>query len=141
VKWPQPTRKDHHVFCQVEQWRPVRDARGRTGTHHLTFELELADGRTLRTRISHPPDRTDYGSSLWRHILRDQLDVDEPTFWACAQDGIRPQRGVPAPPTESLPADLVFLLISRVGVTEAEVAEMSRDDAVARIQQFWSEGH
>lgn len=108
--------------------------------HHVTFKLVLPDGRTLRTRISHPPDRTDYGPSLWRHILRDQLDVDEPTFWACAQDGVRPQRGIPEPPKESLPADLVFLLISRAGLSEAEVAEMSRDDAVARIQRFWSEG-
>lgn len=141
MRWPQPTRKDHHVFCQVEQWRQIRDARGRTGTHHVTFELDLPDGRTLRTRVSHPPDRTDYAAGLWRHILRDQLEVDEPAFWACAQDGVKPQRGVPGRPKESLPADLVHLLISRVGLPEAEVAAMSREDAVARIQQFWSEGH
>ncbi|HEY2701765.1 MAG TPA: cytotoxic translational repressor of toxin-antitoxin stability system [Pseudonocardiaceae bacterium] len=141
MTWPQATRKDHHTFCQVEQWLQVRDSRGRTGMHHVTFTLVLPDGRTLRTRISHPPGRTDYGPKLWRHILRDQLEVDEPTFWACAQDRIKPQRGAPEPSKESLPADLVHLLILRVGLPEDQVAEMSKEDAIARIQQFWSEGH
>lgn len=140
TSWPQPTRKDHQTFCEVEEWRQVRDARGRTGTHHLTYELDLADGRILRTRISHPVDRTDYGPSLWKHILRDQLDVDEPIFWACVQDGVKPARGVPEPPAEALPADLVHLLISRVGLAESEVAAMSKAEAAARLQRFWTEG-
>lgn len=139
MTWPRPTRKDHDTFCRTEEWQRIRDARGRTGTHHVTYELGLPDGRILRTRISHPPDRTDYGPSLWRHILRDQLEVDEPTFWSCVHDGVKPQRGVPAPPRESLPADLVHLLLSRVGLSEAEVAAMSRADAVARLQLYWSD--
>jgi hypothetical protein len=50
----------------------------RTGTHHVTYELDLPDGRILRTRISHPPGRTTYGpSSLWAHVPRDQLQVSE----------------------------------------------------------------
>jgi hypothetical protein len=140
VTWPQPTRKDHDTFCRIEQWRQVRDARGRTGTHHVTYELDLPDGRILRTRISHPVDRTDYGPRLWRHVLRDQLEVDEAAFWCCVQDGVKPQRGVPTPPRESLPADLVHLLTSRVGLTEAEVSVMSREDAINRMQRYWSEG-
>lgn len=140
MTWPQPTRKDHESFCQIEQWRRVRDARGRTGTHHVTYELDLPDGRILRTRVSHPVDRTSYGLSLWKHILRDQLDADEPRFWACAQDGVKPDRGTPEPPAEALPADLVHLLISRVGLRESEVADMSKEDAVARLQRFWTEG-
>ncbi|WP_246128068.1 cytotoxic translational repressor of toxin-antitoxin stability system [Amycolatopsis rhizosphaerae] len=117
----------------------MRDARGRTGTHHVTYELGLPDGRILRTRISHPVDRTDYGPRLWRHILRDQLEVDEPVFWSCVCDGVRPPRGMPAPPRESLPADLVHLLISRVGLPEADVSVMSKEDAIARVQRYWSE--
>ena len=140
MTWPQPTRKDHDTFCRIEQWRQVRDARGRTGTHHVTYELDLPDGRILRTRISHPVDRTDYGPRLWRHILRDQLEVDEPVFWSCVHDGVKPQRGMPAPSRESLPADLVHLLLSRVGLTEAEVSVMSRADAIDRVQRYWSEG-
>lgn len=141
MKWPQPTRKDHYAFCQNEQWREARDARGRTGTHHVTFELEHPDGRTLRTRVSHPVDRGDYGPQVWRHILRDQLEVDYAVFWACVQDGVKPRRSGPEPARQdSLPAELVYLLITRVGLAEAEVSAMNKDEAVARMQQFWSQG-
>jgi hypothetical protein len=128
------------MFCRVEQWRPVRDAKGWTGTHHVTYELDLPDGRVLRTRISHPVDRSDYGPSLWRHILRDQLQVDDAVFWSCVQDGIKPDRGAPTPPSETLPAELVHMLISRVRLSESDVATMSRADAIARLQRYWSEG-
>jgi hypothetical protein len=140
TSWPQSTRKDHETFCQVEEWRRVRDARGRTGTHHVTYEFDLPDSRILRTRVSHPVDRTGYGQSMWKHILRDQLEVDEPVFWSCVQDGVKPDRGAPTPPVEALPADLVHLLISRVGVAESEVAAMSKEEAVVRLQRFWIEG-
>ncbi|MCE6997645.1 cytotoxic translational repressor of toxin-antitoxin stability system [Saccharothrix sp. S26] len=140
TSWPEPTREDHEAFCQVEEWRRVRDARGRTGTHHVTYELDLVDGRVLRTRISHPVDRTGYGQGIWKHILRDQLDVDDPAFWSCVQDGVKPARGTPEPPVAALPADLVHLLITRVGLDESEVAGMSRDEAVARLQRYWTEG-
>ena len=137
MTWPQPTRKDHDTFCRVEGWR---NARGRTGTHHVTYELDLPDGRILRTRVSHPADRTDYGPSLWRHVLRDQLEVDEAEFWSCVRDGVAPRRGAPVPPREALPADLVHLLLSRVGLTETEVSAMTKQDAIARVQRYWSAG-
>lgn len=124
----------------MEGWDRVRDARGRTGTHHVTYELDLDDGRVLRTRISHPVDRSSYGRNLWKHVLRDQLDVDESGFWACVRDGVVPDRGTPAPADSALPADLVALLVSRVGLPEREVAAMSRDAAIARLQQYWTEG-
>lgn len=140
MTWPTPTRQNHDDFCRVERWTRVRDARGRAGTHHVTYELGLVDGRILRTRISHPVDRSTYGPSLWKHVLRDQLDVDEPQFWACVRDGTVPDRGAPEPPSTALPADLVHLLLSRVGLTEPEVAAMSKDEAVARLQRYWTEG-
>ncbi|MCF4139489.1 cytotoxic translational repressor of toxin-antitoxin stability system [Streptomyces sp. Tue 6430] len=140
MTWPQPDRENHDRFCRVEKWLRVRDTRGRTGTHHVTYELTLHDGRILRTRISHPVDRTTYGAAMWRHILRDQLDVTEDEFWACAQQGEPPDRGAPGPPRETLPADLVYLLIHRVGVGEDVVAGMTRDEAVARLQKYWTDG-
>lgn len=140
MTWPQPTREDHDRFCKNEGWRRVRDARGRTGTHHVTYELDLPDGRTLRTRISHPPDRTTYGPGIWGHILRDQLGVSEQDFWACVREGVRPDRGVPEAPADALPADVVYLLINRVGLSEAHVATLTKADAVARLQRFWTEG-
>ncbi|GAB2496570.1 cytotoxic translational repressor of toxin-antitoxin stability system [Nocardiopsis aegyptia] len=140
MTWPRPTREDHERFCKTEGWRRVRDARGRTGTHHITYELSLPDGRILRTRVSRPADRTDYGRSMWAHVLRDQLDVDEASFWACVRDGTPPYRGVPVPPASALPADLVHLLISKVGLSEAEVAGMTREEAVDRLNRYWTEG-
>jgi hypothetical protein len=140
TSWPLPTRQDHETFYELEGWQRVRDARGRTGTHHVTYEFSLADGRILRTRISHPVDRTGYGQSMWKHILRDQLDVDEAVFWSCVKDGVKPDRGTPVPPVEALPADLVYMLISRVGLEEAEVATLSKHEAIARLQRFWIEG-
>ncbi len=140
MRWPQPTRQDHDKFCRVEGWRLVRDARGRTGTHHVTYELDLPDGRILRTRISHPVGRDTYGASIWSHILRDQIQVSEAEFWRCVRDGVKPGRGMPEPSAGALPADLVHLLITRVGLADSEVARMSREDAVARIQRYWTEG-
>jgi len=140
MSWPQPTRADHERFCRTEGWRRVRNARGRTGTHHVTFELDLPDGRVLRTRISHPVDRTDYGPALWRHIVSDQLQVTEEQFWACVLDGIRPPRDAPIPTAPSLPADLVHLLMIKVHLTEAEIATMTREQALARLARYWTEG-
>ncbi|MFC4112077.1 cytotoxic translational repressor of toxin-antitoxin stability system [Nonomuraea zeae] len=140
MSWPQPTREHHDSFCQIEGWRQVRNARSGAGTHHVTYELDLPDGRILRTRISHPVDRSTYGPGIWSHILRDQLQVDEATFWACVQNDVKPDRGAPAPPSEALPADLVFMLISRVGLDEMTVATMSKDEAIVRLQKYWIDG-
>ena len=49
-----------------------------------------------------------------------------------------PPRGLPEPPAAALPADLVHLLISRVGLHETEVAAMSKQDAVVRLQRYWT---
>lgn len=141
MSWPQPTRQDHERFCLAEGWDRVRDARGPTGTHHVTSELGLPNGRVLRTRVSHPVDRSGYGRSLWEHILRDQLQVSEQEFWDCVKYGLKPDRGVPHPPPEALPAEVVHLLITRVRLGEDEVQAMSRDEAIARLQRFWAEEH
>ncbi|MGV0097003.1 cytotoxic translational repressor of toxin-antitoxin stability system [Streptomyces californicus] len=137
---PQPSRERHEAFCTREAWDRVRDARGRTGTHHVTYELTLFDGRILRTRISHPVDRTVYGAGIWGHILRDQLVVSEDEFWDCVLDGRLPNRGAPEVPKETLPADLVYMLIHRVGLAEETVAAMTKEDALARLHQYWIEG-
>jgi len=140
MTWPAPTRRDHSAFCENEGWELVRNARGRTSGHHaLTYEFQLHDGRILRTRISHPPDASTYGASIWSHILRDQLDVDEETFWAFARDGIKPDRGQPEAPPAALPADLAHLLVTRLRLSSAEVALMTKEEAIARMNEFWSQ--
>jgi hypothetical protein len=52
----------------------------------------------------------------------------------------KPDRGAPEPPPEALPADLVHLLLTRVRLSEAEVAAMSKDEAMARMQRYWAMG-
>jgi hypothetical protein len=138
LTWPAPTRSDHATFCTTEGWELVRDSRGRTGTHHLTYELHLHDGRILRTRISRPPDRTNYGGQIWSHILRDQLAVSEAEFWACVQNSVKPDRGAPKLPEEALPASLVHQLITTLGLSDAEVAQLSKAEAIARMEKHWS---
>lgn len=140
MTWPAPTRQDHERFCTTEGWRRVRDARGRAGTHHVTYELDLPDGGILRTRISHPVDRSGYGSALWSHILRDQLKITEEEFWRCVRAGVRPDRGAPVVAQDALPADLVHLLITRIGLAEKEIAEMTREEAIERLHRFWTGG-
>ena len=137
MSFPAPTRADHQKFCEREGWTQVRTARGRTGTHHITFELTLPDGRVLRTRISHPPDRSTYGRALWGHILRDQLDVTEDVFWACVRDKVVPTRAATTQPGAGLPAALVHQLIAH-GVPESDVAGMTRADALRRLNELWS---
>lgn len=140
MSWPPATREAHEKFCQAEGWARVRDARGRSGTHHVTYELTLPDGAVLRTRISHPVDRSDYGPRLWSHILRDQLEVSQEEFWACVREGKPPQRSAQPASAEALPADLVHLLLNRVGLAPHQVAVMSKQEAIGRLQQYWTEG-
>ena len=133
------TRHDHHRFCQVEGWTEVRNARGRKVGQHITYELELPDGRILRTRISRPPSRQPYGPRLWAHVL-DQLQVTEAQFWACVSDRTPPDRGAATrePPQNALPAGLVHQLIHTAGVAEADVAAMTLDEALAVMNEHRS---
>jgi hypothetical protein len=133
-----PTRQDHETFVDVEGWQQVRNARGGTGGHHATYELGLPDGRLLRTRISHPPNRTTYGPQLWSHILRDQLEVGNDEFWDCVQNKVLPDRGTAPTAANAVPAQVVHQLIHSVGVPETDVARMSRQEAIQRLQQYWS---
>jgi len=135
------TRADHNQFCLTEGWESVRNARGGRVGHHITYELALADGRRLRTRVSRPANNTTYGPSLWKAILRDQLEVTEDEFWSCVKDDLLPSRGEEAPEAVSagsLPAGLVYQLIHVAHIPEDQVKAMSLDEAVARISAHWS---
>ena len=137
TEFGEPTRKDHQNYCLNEGWTRVRNARGKGG-HHVTFELTLPDGRVLRTRISHPPNRQPYCPSMWAHILRDQLQVSENEFWVCIREKKVPQRGRVEPTTPSIPAGVVAQLLSN-GVEESEVRVMSRAEAIERLNLIWSQ--
>ena len=101
----------------------------------------VAGLETLEARIAgHPVNKQTHGKGLWAHILRDQLIVDEDTFWRCVRDGAVPQRSRPTPQRRGLPVDLARLVIEKVGLSETEVLAMSREAAIARAAEYWSTG-
>lgn len=134
------SRRQHKKFCDIEGWQVVRNARGKPVGHHITYELPLDDGRVLRTRVSRPANNDTYGPSLWTAILRDQLDVTEAAFWDCVERHVQPPRpgAVVEPPATGLPASLVHQLKTTLGLTDSEIAPMSKDEAVARMSAHWS---
>jgi hypothetical protein len=130
-------RDDHEKFCLTETWELVVNARGKPVRHHATYRLALPDGRILRTRISRPVDRTTYSPSIWNHVLADQLLVGEDEFWACVEDGVLPARGAASVPAAALPLAVVWQLTHAVGLDEAVVAGMSKEQAVQAINDHW----
>ncbi|WP_419931485.1 hypothetical protein [Candidatus Poriferisodalis sp.] len=94
----------------------------------------------LRTRISRPPDRTVYGSGLWLHILRDQLQVGQQEFWQCVNGGIPPRRSQPVAPAQSIPTEVLYLLKQRVGLSDDQLADLTPDSAIERLRQYWTTG-
>jgi hypothetical protein len=49
-------------------------------------------------------------------------------------------RTVPAVPAGPVPAEVVHLLLAKVGLSEAEVGAMTREQAVARLNRYWTDG-
>ncbi len=137
----QASRREHKQFCDIEGWDTVLDARGKKLRHHITYELALSDGRVLRTRISRPANNDTYGPRLWTAILRDQLDATEAAFWDCVEHHVLPPRpgSDAAPAAAGLPASLVHQLKTTLGLSDADVAALSKDEAVARMSAYWSQ--
>jgi hypothetical protein len=134
------TRKDHDKFCTTEGWTERKRATGRRGTHHVNYEFALPDGRVLFTRISHPVDRTDYGPSLWSHILRDQLLVTDEEFWVCVDDGAVPNRGQREVEQETIPVAVVRTLVNEAHIPDADVRAMTKAQAIQRLTEFYTTG-
>lgn len=138
-KFPAPDRESHDDFCVTEKWTLVRGATGKPVQHHRTYELEIASGDILRTRISKPVDRTTYSASMWSAILRDQLKVTDTEFWACVQAGTLPNRGVAlaAPNPNALPLHIVNELVTRLGMLPEEAILLPLPEALQRLSAYW----
>jgi hypothetical protein len=96
----------------------------------------------LNTKISRPVDGTTYDVQLWRTILREQLQVTEEQFWACVNDGRRPNRDVAVergPVAETIPANVVHVLKVN-GLSDTEIIALGRAEAIKRAQEIWSTG-
>ena len=119
----------------TEGWTQVTDARGRAVSHHATFTFATPQGDVMRTRISHPIGRETYAPSMWAHILRDQLHVSADEFWACVLDGVLPDRGAPKVPDAALPLPLVARLVRELGLSRAEIAMLSVEEATELLTE------
>jgi hypothetical protein len=84
-------------------------------------------------KVSHAL-RDEIGTDLFRHILRDQLRVDETTFWDVVRrrTAHRDQPTRPAP----VPGWLVLRLLTTVGLPEDQVRSMSVEEALAAWNAF-----
>lgn len=125
----------HRKFVETEGWEKKGTARGsgKTGDHYR-YQLRLATGEILRTRVSHGTGQIN-DPNLVAAILRDELSVTEAEFWRCVDEGVVPTRPEPKQPAASAPAldaKLVRNLVHKVGLTEAEIAQLTKEEAVAR---------
>ena len=130
------TFADLKAYVELDGWTQERNrARRRSTTgDHWRYTKEQPNGSTLRTKVSHSV-RDEIGPSLFGHILRDQLHVDETTFWAVVHGRTAPDVAA-APTTPPTPGWLVQRLIVTVGMSEDDVRALSAEDAAAAWEAF-----
>jgi len=129
------SRLDHNRFCEIEGWRAVPRKPDEV-RQVIIYELELPNGRTLRTEVRRPPNDDLYGPFLWNHTLTTELEVTGKQFWECVRDQQLPDRGgvSPKPPAGALSAGMVSMLIN-LGIPEDRVRGMTAEDVVRALQQ------
>jgi hypothetical protein len=133
------TFRDLRTYLERDGWVEEPSlARGRRRTgDHRRYRKELADGSVLRTKVSHALG-DEIGVDLFKHILRDQLHVDEARFWAAVRGEVQPATDAPPPALETIPAWLVQRLLFTVGVPEAEVRNLTAEQALQHWRAFTS---
>ena len=83
----------------------------------------------------HPND--EIGPDLCRRILKDQLHVDEATFREVLRGGRRPSGAKDeAPTTPGKPGWLVALLVTKVGLSEADIEVLTTEEALRAWDEF-----
>ncbi len=126
----------------MDEWEIRKTARGTLAGDHTRYKKTLPDGTVLITKVSH--GRKQIGDpDLFKHILRTQLHVTADQFWAAIDGGTKPQRPgtePEPPPPGSIPLALARNLLMKAGVRQAELAGMTKDEAVARWHQYLTTG-
>jgi hypothetical protein len=137
-----PTYRELRRFIEVEGWTDKDAAAGRaTGDHHrYVFTTPMGD--RLYTRISHGRGKIQ-DADLFRHILRDQLHIEEDQFWAAVDRGKTPERPEPLGSVRAqgaIDAKLARSLLRKVGISPVELSMMTQEDAVARWSEWLAHG-
>lgn len=84
----------------------------------------------MRTKVSHD-EHAEIGDDPFHRILRDQLQVTEARFWEVVHGRSGSETEAREPTVEPIPGWLVTRLLFTVGLSEAEVAQMTGDGAHA----------
>jgi hypothetical protein len=128
---------DLAAYLALDDWVEEPSlARGRRRTgDHRRFRKELSDGSILRTKVSHALGG-EIGADLFKHILRDQLRVDETSFWAVIRGKARQSAGAAPPRSGTVPAWLVQRVMFTVGLPETEVRRLTPEEALERWHAF-----
>jgi len=135
-----PTFRELRRFCAIDGWVDLAKQAGRKRRHHLRYARVLTDGRTLYTRISVGSGSID-DHSVFKHILRDQMEVTAAELWAAVDDGIAPHRAgadeSPRLPGTYLDHALVKALL-KAGCTAADIAALTKAEAVDLLERLRS---
>lgn len=128
-----PTFHDLKTYLERDGgWEEVPNfarSRRRVGDH-WRYRKTLRDGTVLRTKVSHALAE-EIGPDLFSHILRDQLRTTMEHFRDVLA-GRATDEGPPTEEPEPIPGWLVTRLLYTIGVPEAEVRQMTADEARAR---------
>ena len=135
---------DHRAFVEAEGWEKAGERGG-----HVNYLLPVnPPSAVLRTGISHGADSTEYfAPGIRSTIVHQQLQVTQAEFWACVNEGRRPERRSDgysvglrgredAPPPPQNPG-LLRELEREFGESAAEVAGMSDTELRAYLDVLW----
>ena len=141
---PRPlAHADHRQFVETEGWTKKCTARStHKSSDHYRYSLKVSTGEVLSTRVSHGSGSID-DADLVARILRDQLQVTEEAFYRCVNKEEIPPRPAPKstpPPPDALDGKLVRNLIAKVGMTQSQVALLTKDEAIAAWQEYLTGG-
>ena len=122
---------DLKAYVEADGWtqEPILIRQRARAGDHWRCTKRLPDGRLLRTKISHALHQ-EIGADLFHHILRDQLGIDQATFWVVVR-GLGRAPDLPTTKPLPIPAWLVQRLLFTVGLPEEAVARMTPDEALA----------
>ena len=135
---------DHRAFVEAEGWEKA----GERGGHVNCLLRVNPPFAVLRTGISHGADSTEYfAPGIRSTIVHQQLQVTQAKFWACVNEGKRPERRSDgysvglrgpkdAPPPPQNP-DLLRELEREFGESAADVAVMSDTELRAYLFLLW----
>jgi hypothetical protein len=133
-----PTYKELRRFVEVEGWVNKTKASGKPTGDHFRYTFVTPENEALYFRVSHGTGQI-RNPDLFREILNKQLKVTSEQFWDAVDQGIKPTRPTTVPqaaPGAALDAKLARNLITKVGLSPAQLVGMPPTEGV-RIWQEW----